>query len=531
MLTAWLHKRPLVWSLVVIYGSLLLSAYARMIVFVPDTITFGILDAARHLAEGRGLVSNVIPVAFLPYYSDHTLPLAYMWYPLLPVVTGMLFKIFGLEPRLVLVLPIASYLCSGVLLAELGRRLFSSGVGLLAALVLLSQPFLLETTLRENFTDPVLVALILATVLAVVVAADRSEGRDRVRWLVAAGVLLALCQYARSAALSLYVPVFVLTYAMMPSARGRAPAIIGAAAVTAQLPLFIYNFLSVGSVSFTPTYILLFLSEAYPGLASFVVLLPTSAAEVFARYPVVIVKKWLSQIWVHYKYFFTFMSPLLLTSALLSPLSRASSAQRALTWFTMTLLVLLIPFNALIYWDNRYMLPVVPFLVLLGVAFLQTLLSAAPSGAVVRGAMAVVIATLVMIEPVDFLYQVWKSRDQFPRGRLYIEEQVAFLKSELRPGDIVMAPEPGVVGWEANVPAVGLAQTPAIAREVKERYFPFNVLYLEAVRPRAGLFSFSPEWHEISLGQMTYGSFKPVATRTIFGRTFVILRESAPPGS
>jgi hypothetical protein len=530
MMSAWLHKRPLVWSVVVVYGSLLLFTYSRMIVFVPDTITFGILDAARHLAEGRGLVSSVIPVSFLPYYSDHTLPLAYMWYPLLPLVTGALFKTFGPEPRLVLVLPILSYFCSGLLVAEIGRRIFSGGVGLAAAIVLLSQPFMLETSLRENFTDPVLVALILACVLAIVVAGERSDASGR-RWsLVTAGVMLALSQYARSAALALYIPVFVLTYAIVPIARWRAVGTVAAAAVAGQVPLFIYNLSAVGSLSFTPTYILFFLSPAFPGLSSFVVLLPTSTAEVFGQYPTVIVKKWLSQLWVHYKYFFTFMNPLLLTSAVLSPLMPATAKRRALLLFTAALLVILIPFNSLIYWDNRYMLPVVPFIALLGIGFMQTLFAMAPAAPPLRMAIAAALVALLMIEPVDFLYQVWKTRDGYPRVRTYVAEQAAFLRETLIPGDIVMAADPGLVGWEADVPAVTLAQTPAIAREVKERYFPFNVLYLEAVRPRANNFYYAPEWYDISIEQSKFGAFRPVATRVISGRTFVILREMANAG-
>ena len=184
-----------------------------------------------------------------------------------------------------LCLPIASYFASGWLLAELGRRLFNPQAGVLAAVVLLSQPFMLETSLRENFTDPILVALILGCVLAIVSAAERAErSEDTTRPLVVAGVLLGLSQYARSAALVLYIPVIALILTAVPIARYRAIAIVLGSAVATQLPLFIFNIASVGSATFTPTYILLFLSEAFPGLASFSVLLPTSTTEVMSQY-------------------------------------------------------------------------------------------------------------------------------------------------------------------------------------------------------------------------------------------------------
>ena len=97
-------------------GTALIGGYLSLAPFVPDFITCGILDGARNVAEGRGLVTNYITPAFLPYYQDLTRPLAYLWYPLLPVVTGALFVVFGEHDWLVLVLPVATYLLGGVLL-------------------------------------------------------------------------------------------------------------------------------------------------------------------------------------------------------------------------------------------------------------------------------------------------------------------------------------------------------------------------------------------------------------------------------
>ena len=76
-------------------GTALIGGYLSLAPFVPDFITCGILDGARNVAEGRGLVTNYITPAFLPYYQDLTRPLAYLWYPLLPVVTGALLFIIG----------------------------------------------------------------------------------------------------------------------------------------------------------------------------------------------------------------------------------------------------------------------------------------------------------------------------------------------------------------------------------------------------------------------------------------------------
>jgi hypothetical protein len=500
----------------------LLVSYGQMISFAPDTITYGILDTARQWSEGKGFTSNAIPVAFLPYYREHTLPLPYLWYPLLPLFTGILFKVFGPEPRLVLVLPLAAYFTSGLLLAEIGRRLFNTKIGVLAAMALMSHPFMLETGLRENFTDTILVALILGCVLCIVAASGGPAEREDWRLLVIAGVLLGLSQYARSAAMALYLPVGTLVWVLHRHRLWRAIATVLISALITQLPLSAYYYGAIGRFTFTPTYILLFLSDAFPGLASFTVLVPPERATVMTSYGGVIFKKWLSQIWVHYKYFFTFMSPLLLVSALLSPTVVTSNTQRGVGAFAIVFLAVLIPFNSLIYWDNRYLLPIVPFVALFGIAGLQFYLSHATTN--VRRAMVAVCVVLVAIEPLDFFYQVWKSRMQYPRLVATLDERAATLRTIIRPDDVVMAADPGFVGWEIKVPAVTLARDPDTALRVRQQYFPFNVLLLDERRPRADMFGYAADWYDIAAGTKTFPGFQRAAAVTVQGQTIVVLR-------
>jgi hypothetical protein len=59
-------------ALVLIDGMALVGGYLSPGPFVPDFITSGILDGARNFADGRGLVTNSITPAFLPYYRELT---------------------------------------------------------------------------------------------------------------------------------------------------------------------------------------------------------------------------------------------------------------------------------------------------------------------------------------------------------------------------------------------------------------------------------------------------------------------------
>ena len=220
------------------------------------------------------------------------------------------------------------------------------------------------------------------------------------------------------------------------------------------------------------------------------------------------------------------MSPVLLAAALLGLLLPSHGRQRAVALFTVAFLAILIPFNSLLYWDNRYLLPAVPFLALLGVAALQTLFAATTLTRLPRTALLVGCVALTAIEPLDFYYQVWKSRVLYAPLAASVDQQHAFLRSVLQPGDLVMAPDPGLAGWAANVPAVAQARTPEIAETVRARYFPFTVLVVELRRPRADMFGYSQKWYDIAAGTEAFGSFAVVASRSIGAQTFVVLREN-----
>lgn len=328
-MTATTSSRSLLWArvFILLFGASLLVTYAQLVKFIPDGITGGMLDGARNIAQGRGLVTNSINPAFLPYYKDLTLPLPYLWYPLVPFVTAGFFVVLGSHPWCLLIFPVAACFLSALLLLELGRRLFGIGTGLLAAVLLLAHPFMIETSMRENFTDPVLIFLLIACVLAVFIAGS-DEARRPMAWLVLAGVTLGLAQYARSAATTLYVPMAFLIVSSFDEKRGARLAVFLGSCLAIQVPMFLWNLKHVGTLTFTPAYMFLFLTRSFPSLSAFSYLLPTRVQEVTRLYGRDILEKWLSQVWVHYKYFFTMANPMVLVGAALtmtSTLTRPSA--------------------------------------------------------------------------------------------------------------------------------------------------------------------------------------------------------------
>ena len=517
-------------ALIALSGATLLATYAHLTTLIPDAITGGILDGARNLALGRGLVTNSVNPVFLPYYRSLDLPLPYLWYPLVPFVTSWFFRLFGFQSWYVVILPAACYVIAALLLFELGRRMFRTSTGLFASLLLMTQPFMLETSVRDNFTDPVLMAVFLASVLSVYIA-SRDDTAHPSGWLVAAGVSLGLAQYARSAGLMLYLPMSFLVLALFQRKRPSRFAVFAGSCFAIQLPLFVWNIIHIGTPTFTPTYVFLSLTRSFPGLSAFALVLPTSLREVVHVYGVDIALKWLSQVWVHGKYFFTFMSPVVLTAGLLTWTLPLAEPQRVLRNFTALLYVCLVALNSLFVWDNRYLLPAVPFVALLGVECLRHLLAAAPLSAFGKSVTSVALAILVSIPTIDLFFQMSKTgAREGERARLQDNrERAQFILENVRSTDIVMTADPGLLAWETGNTAVSLTLNPQTAEIVRDRFVAFNALLLETRRPRGDLFGYSEDWFRIAAGQQIFLNFRPEQSVMLStGQRLVLFRADKP---
>ena len=502
-------------------GAALLFVYSRLTYALTTPLDAGLLDVARNLAEGRGLVGNAIITPFLPYYRDVHAPMPYCFYPLVPFVTGVLFRLFGAQAPLVLVLPVVSYLCAGGVMYLLGRRLFGPVAGLAAAGFLLIQRAMIWTTIGTSLNDPVMICLLVASVLCVFIARE-SKG-SATRWLALSGIALGIAQYARSAGLLLYLPMSFLLLSAFSQRRFSRLAVFLAACLIVQLPLFAWRVRAFGTVTLTPTFHLLFLTRSFPGLNAYTQLLPTSPAEVFQLYGGDILRKWVSQVWVHYKYLFTMMHPLMLAAALLTFTLRLDRPQTVLRNFALVLYACLAFQNSLNIWDNRYLLPAVPFLGLLGCAFLHQAVSQMPAKRFGRQAAAAALVLLVSSDTVDLFYQAAKDRGALLRMRQAQEELTRFVKDNVAPDDVVMSTDVGYIAWENRNVAIELPANPETAERVYREFIPFDTLILPSPLHLAGLYGLSPEWGELAAGRKTFMRFRPEKSITLSSGDTVVL--------
>lgn len=183
-------------------------------------------------------------------------------------------------------------------------------------------------------------------------------------------------------------------------------------------------------------------------------------------------------------------------------------------------------FNSLIYWDNRYLLPVVPFVALLGAEFLRQMLSTAPRDRLARPLAAALVVALLAIDTLDFFYQSSKAKSVELLAVQVNDERTRFIRENVRATDVVLVMDPGLVAWEAGSTAVELPIDLETARTIHDRYVPFNTMILDAKRPRADLFGYSEDWYRIANGEKTFPDFYPEKSITLStGQIVVLLRE------
>jgi 4-amino-4-deoxy-L-arabinose transferase-like glycosyltransferase len=511
--------------LILAIGLTALVTYSRLVAFNPELNEIGMVEAARNMAQGRGLVTFVGQPGSLPYYKDLTPPFPYLSYPLVPIVTSGLFAMFGVHPILIVVFPMAMYLLSGIAVFELGRRVFSPLTGMLAALFVLVQPLMIETAAKEQFTDPVLIGLLVSAVFCVFAATDEGAKRPNA-WLIAGGVLVGLSQYARYAAVMLYGPMLILVAMASPRSRLLRMAVFLAACLATQVPLFIWNLRHIGSLMFAPRYVFLFLTPSFPSQSAIVAVLPRDFP-VFQQHGREVFLKWLSQIWVHYKYFFQLTSPLLIAGAILLGFRSMAWRQRALWTFALALYLSMAAVISTFQWDNRYLLPVVPFVAILGVEFIRATLAAAPVPALVRTAAAISVGLLAVADSADYLYQLLKARQARTPSISEPDDRRLFMHASLRPDDVVMSFDAPVIAWETGNVALGLPSTPERAGLIADRYVRFNTLMLDTRRPHADLFGLSEDWFRIARGEKAFRDFEIDRSITVADRDVVLLRSRA----
>lgn len=483
-----------------------------------------LLDTARHLSEGKGLTTDSLRPSMLPYYRSFEPPFPYLYYPGVPLATSVLFAVFGVHAWLLLVFPAACYVAAGLSTFILGRLLFGATVGLCAALFLLIQPSMIGNTLSYGFTDPVLVCALVVSVLAIFVSRNRRDLGTA--FLVAGGVALGIAQYARSAGLMLYVPMAALLWLSFDTQKYRRLAIFFAACLAVQLPMFAWYVTHIGSLWLVPNWMPLFLTQSFPGFTATQAILPTSQVEIFQTYGGDILRKWLSQVWVHYKYFFSMTSPLLIVSALLAYLLPMSRDQRALASFCAMLYGSLVLQNSLFIWDNRYLLPVVPFVAVLGFAFLAHVVSAWHTVRVGRIMAVTVLAILISVETIDFVYQSVKNQPSWELQRQTDATLTAFAKANLHDGDVVMSMDPALLAWEMRLPGVGMTVDLPNAERMYREFVKFNVLLLWTPIPHVALYGTSADWNDVISGTKQLLGFRIQNSAPLpSGGTVVVLRE------
>ncbi|HPG40399.1 MAG TPA: glycosyltransferase family 39 protein [bacterium] len=156
-------------------------------------------DEGAHLLDARFMLEGLVPIvdyeARQPFYL---------------FMIAVFLKLFGISYKVGRLMPLCATLGTGVMLFLLGRRLFSSKTGLIAAAIFLVLPLTLAWSTVVK-TEPLAIFLACASMFFVLKSVDNSL--YRLGWMLMAGIFAALAYYSRQ--LSLYLPLVITLYLLI----------------------------------------------------------------------------------------------------------------------------------------------------------------------------------------------------------------------------------------------------------------------------------------------------------------------------
>lgn len=193
-----------------------------------------IVDAARHFMQAKYL--ELYGIGYFAREWGHSIP-AWTDLPLIPLINGLIFQIFG-ESRIAIQV-FTSLLFSGSVLLTyaIGKTLWSTELGWLAAVLLLGMPYLLAQV-PLMMVDVAAMFFLTLAVLAIIMAV--SCGGPLLCMMAAVAITLAmLAKYSNWLMLSV-IPVILLCYVRLGWKVIFARGLAMVAGVLLMMGVFIY---------------------------------------------------------------------------------------------------------------------------------------------------------------------------------------------------------------------------------------------------------------------------------------------------
>jgi hypothetical protein len=358
-----------------------------------DALLYG--ELARHLAAGEGFVSAFVYPVSLAYPSLHTIPQPHVLYhPAYPALLAAVFRLAGTHD---LVLVLANTLLAwGLLVCVfcLARRLFGMSVACAATAAMA-----LDTTLASNVRNSGTEVLAMLVVTAVAVVLASSPGR----WSGAlAGVLLGAAYLTRPNLL-LLLPLAAAALWRMGARVAILPLLGGALLVIA--PWVVRGWLVMGQPFFSLYTVANIAWEmpSFPGMiATYGTLAPRGLGVMVTEYRGELLGKLGTNLLYYARQAVFTVNPVAVVAFVLGLVlwrrrARAapSPADRALGEWVAASGVLTVILASLLAREPRYLAPIAPVIVVLGVGW--TLAAAKSTG---RRALSVVAAVAMLALPI-----------------------------------------------------------------------------------------------------------------------------------
>ncbi|MBB6053005.1 ArnT family glycosyltransferase [Armatimonas rosea] len=459
----------------------------------PGLVNSDALDyaqIARNLSKGRGFTTYFLrPLALT--HGDNVFRQPDLTHgPLFPVVLAVAFVARGATDAIVAYISGVFYLLTVPVVYWLGRRIFSSVVGFIGALIFMANPLILQYSVSGL---PITLQIFVVTCLLLVVysLASKSQGENssplpRGELVLCAGLVGGL--YLIDPVFLYVVPV--ITIAVMSLTRGRwgkSLPLYGVTLLIVIVPWMIRNGQLTGNPFFGLRSMEVWMGtkDYYPGALAYRTM-PQDLIPGVGLYKAVVRKIFLGAGEVVQGFpqvSASWMLAFLLPSLLFRFRDGATNVvRRVMMYCFLGILVGMLPFGV----ELPLFAPLIPTMLLFAIAYLLQLIE---QSRVPRSTITLVTVLLTGAVILPLLRDVFLLDKPKLAGAVNFSR---FLQQNADKEDVVLTDQPWLVSWYADRPAIWAPAVDGNIKLFRKRFSGLRwLLVTDEVR------SFSPEWSQV----------------------------------
>ena len=488
-------------------------------------------EIARNIVNGRGVVRNFIYPVDINFFERLPVP-EFIHPPGYPLILAGLFKLFGISDFVALLPSYLSYFVLLSLLFYFVKRYLDIKTAVIAAVILIFNKEILDASLVA-LSEAVYMLMFFLFFVSVIRAKS-------LKGIFVAGILLGVSHLIRENIYPFLIPLFVYLYLFPDLPRGKKMAFFIVGFLIPLIPNILRSFFDTGSFFFSyGKFALMAYTVKYPWLNIYRDIQNPSLFEFLMETPGQFFWKYVSNVVNALEQFVSISNPYVSVFFILEMFHwKISEEWKRIKMLFLFLLISQLFFVALFTFTTRFFVPFLPMIIVFASQgfgrVLENLISCVkPHWRKKALCLSVFLLLIFFITPAVYtIFQPNKPEElgfKTPQFGFLIPKREAirlgdFLRSELRPDQVVWTDLPEVLEWEADQFSGWLPTQIKAVYEIHKK-IPVDAILLTSVRTP---YKMEEEWKYLLFSEHSlpgYRNVKVYKSGTVFAK--LLIRDEA----